>query len=223
MYYRCTNSWGQRSIWKSHVDHLVNDCPSSSFHILRIHFRHFDEAVRAFVVKRIQTWGQSTQIAAQIHSEDLAFQQRKSFHWIFNHLSTLLENLSDSSSSSYDAKVQRFENSTKSSPSPPRTSVPNLFKKTSQTPLHDHHSGSVTNAALVPQTDIHSRYQERRRRNSSSSSSGIRRPGERFLQRMISIEFCLALFGKPSDCFFSRGNDYPRRRYSPLSTPVTSR
>lgn len=54
--------------------------------ILLVCCRHFDEAVRAFVVKRIQTWAQSTQIAAQIHSEDLAFQQRTSFHGISDHL-----------------------------------------------------------------------------------------------------------------------------------------
>ncbi len=53
-----------------------------------------------------------------------------------------------------------------------------MFNKNSKTPLHDHQFGSVPNAALVPQTDIQSRYQQqRRRRNSSSSSSGIRRPG----------------------------------------------
>jgi len=52
-----------------------------------------------------------------------------------------------------------------------------MFNKNSKTPLHDHHFGSVPNAALVPQTDIQPRYQQRRRRNSSSSSSGIRRPG----------------------------------------------
>jgi hypothetical protein len=87
-----------------------------------------------------------------------------------------LENLSDSSSSSYDIKAQQLGSSAKSSPSPPTSSVPIMFKKTSKTPLHDH-CGSVPNAALVPQTDIQPRYQQRRRRNSSSSSVGIRRPG----------------------------------------------
>jgi hypothetical protein len=150
---------------------------------------HFDEAVRAFVVKRIEAWAQTTQIAAYIHTEDIAFHQ---------------QNLSDSSSS-YD-KAQQLGNSAKSSPSPPTSSVPIMFKKNSKTPLHDQHCGSVPNAALVPQTDIQPRYQQRRRRNSSSSSTGIRRP---------------ALFGKPSDYFLSRENEYPRNRYSPLSTPIT--
>ena len=187
--------------------------------------RHFDEAVRAFVVKRIETWAQSTQIAVQMHTEDIAFQQREcSAYWILiekKKYREFLENLSDSSSSSYDAKVQRFGNSAKSSPSPPTNSVPKMFKKHSKTPLHDHHSGSVTNAALVPQTDIQSRYRQRRRRNSSSSSSGIRRPGERSIRSSkwkIPLRFRLALFGKPSDYFFSRANDYPRSRYSPIKS-----
>lgn len=42
-------------------------------------------------------------------------------------------------------------------------------------------------------------------------------------ERFASVLSRLALFGKPSDCFFSRANDYPRSRYSPLSTPITSR
>jgi len=114
-----------------------------------------------------------------------------------------LEVLSDvSSSGSIDGKVQQLGNSIKSSPSPSKTSVPLKFHRNSKTPLHDHHFGRVPNAALVPQTDMVSRYQQRRRRNSSSSSSGICRP---------------ALFGKPSDCFLSR------KQYSPFSTPITSK
>jgi len=66
-----------------------------------------------------------------------------------------------------------------------------MFKKNSKTPLHDRYSGSVPNAALVPQTDIQSRYQQRRRRNSSSSSSGIRRPG--WILSYISSEMLLKI------------------------------
>ncbi|CAF4598785.1 unnamed protein product, partial [Rotaria sp. Silwood2] len=107
---------------------------------------------------------------------------------------------------STDGKVQQLGNSVKSSPSPPKNSVPLMFNKTSKTPLHNHHHSNVPNAALVPQTDIQLRYQSRRRRNSSSSNSGMRRP---------------ALFGKPSDYFFSRKNEYPQSCHSPLSTPIT--
>lgn len=39
--------------------------------------RHYDEAVRAFTVKRIQTWAQMTQIAIQMHIEDITFHQRE--------------------------------------------------------------------------------------------------------------------------------------------------
>ncbi|CAF0969274.1 unnamed protein product [Adineta ricciae] len=152
---------------------------------------HYDEAVRAFTVKRIQTWAQMTQIAIQMHIEDITFHQQLS---------------SDTSSSSTDGRVQQLGNSIKSSPSPQKGSSLKMFNKHSKTPLHDHYYGSVPNAALVPQTDIQSRYQHRRRRNSSSSSSGVQRP---------------ALFGKPSDYFLSRGNEYPRRRHSPLSTPIS--
>ncbi|CAF3518264.1 unnamed protein product [Rotaria sp. Silwood1] len=152
---------------------------------------HYDETVRAFVVKRIQSWAQTTQITAHMHTEDIAFHQ---------HIS------SDSSSCSIDGKVQQLGNSVKSSPSPPTNSVPLMFNKTVKTPLHNHHHHNVPNAALVPQTDIQLRHQPRRRRNSSSSSSGIRRP---------------ALFGKPSDYFFSRTNEYPQSCHSPLSTPIT--
>ncbi|CAF0975670.1 unnamed protein product [Adineta ricciae] len=152
---------------------------------------HYDEAVRAFTVKRIETWAQMTQIAIQMHIEDITFHQQLS---------------SDTSSSSTDGRVQQLGNSIKSSPSPQKGSSLKMFNKNSKTPLHDHYYGSVPNAALVPQTDIQSRYQHRRRRNSSSSSSGVQRP---------------ALFGKPSDYFLSRGNEYPRRRYSPLSTPIS--
>ncbi|CAF1262302.1 unnamed protein product [Rotaria sp. Silwood1] len=152
---------------------------------------HYDETVRAFVVKRIQSWAQTTQITAHMHTEDIAFHQ---------HIS------SDSSSCSIDGKVQQLGNSVKSSPSPPTNSVPLMFNKTAKTPLHNHHHNNVPNAALVPQTDIQLRHQPRRRRNSSSSSSGIRRP---------------ALFGKPSDYFFSRTNEYPQSCHSPLSTPIT--
>jgi hypothetical protein len=101
-----------------------------------------------------------------------------------------------------------------------------MFKKNSKTPLHDQHCGSVPNAALVPQTDIQPRYQQRRRRNSSSSSTGIRRPGEistYSFSKKIIIDLFSALFGKPSDYFLSRENEYPRNRYSPLSTPITSK
>ncbi|CAF1302500.1 unnamed protein product [Rotaria sordida] len=157
---------------------------------------HYDETVRTFVVKRIQAWAQTTQISAHIHAEDIAFHQ---------HIS------SDSSSCSIDGKVQQLGNSVKSSPSPPTNSIPLVFNKNSKTPLHNHHHhhhhhSNVPNAALVPQTDIQLRHQPRRRRNSSSSSSGIRRP---------------ALFGKPSDYFFSRTNEYSQSCYSPLSTPIT--
>ena len=72
-----------------------------------------------------------------------------------------------------------------------------MFKKNCKTPLHDQHCGSVPNAALVPQTDIQPRYQQRRRRNSSSSSVGIRRPGGistyPFLIKIISDLFQLYL------------------------------
>jgi hypothetical protein len=61
-----------------------------------------------------------------------------------------------------------------------------MFNKTSKTPSHDQHFGSVPNAALVPQTDIQPRYQQRHRRNSSSSSSGIRRPG--LISIILSLE-----------------------------------
>ncbi|UJR37726.1 hypothetical protein I4U23_030421 [Adineta vaga] len=152
---------------------------------------HYDQAVRGFAAKRIQTWAQMTKIAFQMHTEDIAFHQQLS---------------SDTSSSSTDGRVQQLGNSIKSSPSPPKNSMTKLFNKHSKTPLHDHYYGSVPNAALVPQTDIQSRYQHRPRRNSSSSSSGVQRP---------------ALFGKPSDYFLSRGNEYPRNRYSPLSTPIS--
>ena len=39
--------------------------------------RHYDEAVRAFAVKRIQTWTQMTQLAIQMHIEDITFHQRE--------------------------------------------------------------------------------------------------------------------------------------------------
>ncbi|CAF0796594.1 unnamed protein product [Adineta steineri] len=152
---------------------------------------HYDEAVRNFVVKRIQAWAQTTQIAVQMHIEDIVFHQQIS---------------SDSSSCSTDCKIQQLGNSVKSSPSPSRNSARLMFNKHSKTPLHDNYYSNVPNAALVPQTNVQSRYPQRRRRNSSSSSSGvIRRP---------------ALFGKPSDYFLSRGDEYPRNRYSPLSTPI---
>ncbi len=54
-----------------------NQSQSSS----RCFFRHFDEAVRAFVVKRIQAWAQTTQIAAYIHTEDIIFHQRSDFYF----------------------------------------------------------------------------------------------------------------------------------------------
>ncbi len=44
--------------------------------ILLVNFRHYDEVVRTFVVKRIQTWAQITQISAHIHTEDIIFHQR---------------------------------------------------------------------------------------------------------------------------------------------------
>jgi hypothetical protein len=44
--------------------------------LLKSILRHYDEAVRAFVVKRIQAWSQTTQIAVYMHTEDIAFQQR---------------------------------------------------------------------------------------------------------------------------------------------------
>jgi hypothetical protein len=43
---------------------------------MRLFFRHFDAAVRAFVVKRIEAWAKMTQIAAYIHAEDARFHQR---------------------------------------------------------------------------------------------------------------------------------------------------
>lgn len=133
---------------------------------------HYDASVRAFVVKRLQSWAQTTQIAAQMYKEDIAFRQQTCF---------------DTSSSSNETKGQQLGHSSgKSSPSPPR-----MILKSCKTPSHEYHYGSVPNAALVPQTDLQPRNQQgRRRRNSSSStnSSGTRRP---------------ALFGKPSDCFFS--------------------
>jgi hypothetical protein len=107
------------------------------------------------------------------------------FFFNFKNHFCCLENLSDSSSSSYDVKAQQLGNSAKSSPSPPTSSVPIMFKKNFKTPLHDPHCGSVPNAALVPQTDIQPRYQQRRRRNSSSSNTGTRRPGR------ISMYFIL--------------------------------
>lgn len=66
--------------------------------------RHDDAAVRAFVVKRLQSWAQTTQIAGQIHKDDVVFRQGL---------------LSDSSSSSIDAKG-------KSSPEHPFSAVPNV-------------------------------------------------------------------------------------------------
>ncbi|CAF3090491.1 unnamed protein product [Rotaria socialis] len=152
---------------------------------------HFDETVRAFVIKRIQAWAQTTQLAAHMHAEDIVFHQRMS---------------SDSSSSSIDGKIQQLGNSVKSSPSPAKHSHPSMFHKNAKTPSYIHHHNSVRHAALVPQTDVQSRHHPRRRRNSSSSSAGIRRP---------------ALFGKPSDFFFSRANEYPQICHSPLSTPIT--
>ncbi|CAF4126683.1 unnamed protein product [Rotaria magnacalcarata] len=152
---------------------------------------HFDETVRAFVIKRIQAWAQTTQLAAHMHAEDIVFHQRMS---------------SDSSSSSIDGKIQQLGNSVKSSPSPAKHSHPSMFHKNSKTPSYIHHHNSVRHAALVPQTDVQSRHHPRRRRNSSSSSTGLRRP---------------ALFGKPSDFFFSRTNEYPQICHSPLSTPIT--
>ena len=89
-----------------------------------------------------------------------------------------IELSSDTSSSSTDGRVQQLGNSIKSSPSPQKGSSLKMFNKHSKTPLHDHYYGSLPNAALVPQTDIQSRYQHRRRRNSSSSSSGVQRPGK---------------------------------------------
>lgn len=120
---------------------------------------HYDAAVRAFVVKRLQSWAQTTQIAVQMYQEDIAFRQQASF---------------DTSSSSNETKGQQFSHSSgkSSSPSPSR-----MILKSCKTPSHEYHYGSVPNAALVPQTDLQPRNQQgRRRRNSSSSSSGTRRP-----------------------------------------------
>jgi len=50
--------------------------------LLKSILRHYDEAVRAFVVKRIQAWSQTTQIAVYMHTEDIAFQQRQYFSFI---------------------------------------------------------------------------------------------------------------------------------------------
>ena len=135
--------------------------------------------------------------------------------------SLLSETLSDSSSSSTDIKLQQLGRPMSFSPSPSMSSVPMMLSKHSKTPSHEHPYGSVPSAALVPQTDLQPRHQQRRRRNSSSSSSGIRRPGTvpspYSLHPHHESRSRLALFGKPSDYFFSRHVDYAHDRDTGLS------
>jgi len=49
------------------------------FKFFLANLRHYDEAVRNFVVKRIQSWAQTTQISACMHAEDILFHQRSYF------------------------------------------------------------------------------------------------------------------------------------------------
>jgi hypothetical protein len=182
------------------MDHFVSTTyQSQQFFRLFIIYRHYDATVRAFVVKRLQSWAQTTQISAQITKEDSLFRQcTQALHSIVSMIMKRKEKrpeircfysdlLSDSSSSSNDAKGQQLGHSTKSSPSPSSSSIP-LTIASCKTPLHDHRYGSMPSAALVPQTDRQPRQQQaRRRRNSSSSSSGTTcRPGD---ERLVDIVF----------------------------------
>jgi hypothetical protein len=163
--------------------------------------------VRAFVVNRLRSWAQITQIVAQIHKEDVNFRQRQfSFSLFLFLLNQSLESLLDSSSSSIDIKIQQLGNSIKSSPSPPTSSILLTRNKKCKTPTHDYHFGSVPTAALVPQS------QRCRRRNSSSNSSTTRRPGLFCLILILFKVILLALFDKPSDYHLSRVNDCPGSR-----------